>query len=83
MSPTAAAAAAILARWAKGWRFAPQPEPDGKVAFPPGFKPAPWSPAYRMSPAQAAALAETRLNAIALQAKAGPLSRRKQHFNPD
>lgn len=85
MSPTALAAAAILAKIAAGkLRFAPALDrPDGTASWPPGWRPAPWTPAYRMSPAQAAALAETRLNAIALQAKAGPLSRRRSNFNPD
>jgi hypothetical protein len=74
--PTARAQAeALLERWRRGFRFLPLVE--GVAEWPPRFRPAPWQPAFKMSPAQAAALAETRLNAIALQHKAGPLSKRR------
>jgi hypothetical protein len=77
VSAATAAAAAILARWRAGFRFAPPVGPEG-AAWPPGWRPAPWQPAYRMSPAQAAVLALAKANAIALQHKAGPLSKKRR-----
>ncbi len=80
----AAAAAAILKRWEAGTRFFPWPIcPRNGAEWPPGWHPAPWQPAYRATPAQLAALALAKASANAAQHKAGPLSKKRNHFNPD
>ena len=82
MTAAAAAAALLLERWDTGWRFYPFPiDPISGAEWPPGWHPTPVEPRYRASPAQIAALAITRANAIALQHKAGPLSKRRSPFN--
>lgn len=73
-------AAVLLAKIAAGkHRFAPLLDrPDGTASWPPGWRPQPWQPAFKASPAQLAALAETRLNAAVLRQ-----TKRGRHFNPD